>query len=169
MSLVKGTPDGDFFDQNPELKIISVFNKILDDHSKKDASKILWSVYLLEDPSSTLYRIPREDRLKEIQTNYYNFDPAKFKDLIQIYTRYCLSKEESLFKIQTDKLEELTVYLNQLNVDDDSGLKKTLEIMGKIGKIWDNIERAKKNLLEAQDKSVIRGGAKESAREKRKR
>lgn len=170
MSFVTGNPEHDFFEQNVELKTISTFSNLLKDYSKSEASRIMWSIYLMEDPNSKLYRIPKEDRLREIKSSYYpEFDTKVFKEHIALYTRYNLSKEESLFKIQIDKLEEVTAYLKELEVEDDSDLKKILDINSKLGKMWENIEKAKKRMLESQEKTIIRAGAKESAREKRKR
>jgi len=168
MGLVVGNPENDFFDQNPELLYFSSISKLIQDKGKKEASRLMWVVYLLEDPNSKFYRIPREIRIDEVKKNYYNFKEEDIKDLVTLYTTLTLSKEESLFKIQFDKLEEMTVYLRELKVDDGDDLKKILDISTKLGKMWSNLEVAKKRMLESTDKSTIRAGAKESAREKRK-
>jgi hypothetical protein len=168
MSLIIGNPDNDFFLENPELKYISTFKKLLEEYSAKEVSKIMWSIFLYEDPNSKFYRIPKELRLKEIQDNYYKFDPIKFKEVIRSYTTLILSKEENLYKIQMDKLDEITVYLKDLNLDESEDFKKSMQIMGKLSKIWTDLEVIKNRLIEVQNKTNIKGGARESMREKRK-
>jgi hypothetical protein len=168
MSLVKGSPEHNFFLENPELKYISVFKKLLEEYPEKEASKIMWSIFLYEDPDSKFYRIPKELRLKEIQDNYYKFKPEEFKEVIRSYTTLILTKEENLYKIQMDKLDEITVFLRDLSLDDGEQFKKSMQIMGKLSKIWTDLEVIKNRLIEVQNKTNIKGGAKESMREKRK-
>ena len=67
-----------------------------------------------------------------------------------------------------DKLDEITVFLRDLSLDDGEQFKKSMQIMGKLSKIWTDLEVIKNRLIEVQNKTNIKGGAKESMREKRK-
>jgi hypothetical protein len=67
-----------------------------------------------------------------------------------------------------DKLDEITVYLKDLNLDESEDFKKSMQIMGKLSKIWTDLEVIKNRLIEVQNKTNIKGGARESMREKRK-
>lgn len=165
--MVTGNPEIDFFQQNPELKYFTDFKKLLEEHPL-EASKVAWSTYLLEDPNSKFYRLPKEDRIKEVN-NYYKLDHKKYKWFIDSYSRSILTKEQVMFKIHCDKLDELTAFLKELSLDDETQFKKYMNIMDKLPKIWESFETLKTKMNEEESKSKIRGGAKESSREKRRR
>lgn len=164
--MITGNPENDFFEQNPELKYLSEIKKAVKDYSKSESSKILWAIYLLEDIDSKFYRLPRDQRISEIKKNYYDLDIQKFKELITAYpTLIGLTKEQRLYKIQADKLEELTIYLRDLTIETD--FEKTLKIQEKMPKIWEGYDKVYNKMIETQSKNNLRAGAVESAREKR--
>ena len=55
--------DRDFFDLNQEFRVISEFKDFRENNV--DASRIMWGIYLVEDPESKLYKKIR-DRQKKI-------------------------------------------------------------------------------------------------------
>lgn len=165
--MVRGNPELNFFDQNPELKYISEIKKIVDGYSEKEASKILWAIYMIEDPNSKLYRIPKEKRIEEVKKNYYNIDVEKFRELIKAYPGLIsMQKEERMYKVHVDKLDELTSYLQNLTLSAPDEFDKALKILEKLPKIWSGFETVKTKLIESQEKTTLRAGAVESAREK---
>lgn len=164
--LVSGDPEKDFFEQNPDLKIAFLTDELKKKYSGTELSKIFWSIYLYSDLNSKLYRIPEKERLLEIQ-RYYKFNPDEYRDLISVYNRYVFTKEETLYRIQISKLDEITAYLSTLSLDDDTGFKKSMQIMGKLSKIWNDMEVVKNRMIESSNKTNMKGGAKESARESR--
>jgi len=168
-AFVTGDPDQDFFKQNPELKYISEFKALIDTRGKEEASKIMWSLYMIEDPKSKIFRMPRKDKLLEVKTNYWpEFDEEQFTALGKTYGKYCMEKEEFLYNIQIEKLDQLTEILRTLTIsDDDSDLSKYIRIMDKLPKIWDGLDKVRKNMIDKMNKSVLRGGAQRSSREKR--
>lgn len=167
--MITGNPENDFFDQNPELRYISEVKKIVQEFSKKEASQILWAIFLIEDPTSRLYRMPKEQRIEEVKKNYYNIDTDRFKELISIYPYLVLSKEQQMFKVHVDKLDELTSYLKNLVLSNPTEFDTSLKILEKLPKIWDGFDKVKRRMIEAEEKTNLRAGAVESAREKRKR
>ena len=64
-------------------------------------------------------------------------------------------------------MDELTAYLKQLSFDDESEFKKSMQIMGKLAKMWTDLELVKNRMVESSNKTNMKGGAKESARESR--
>ncbi len=164
--MVTGNPEIDFFKQNPELRYLSPIKNIIDKYSESEASKILWAIYLLEDIGSKFYRLPRIERLSEIRKHYYDIDEKEFEELIAVYPMLVgYSKEQRLYKIQADKLDELTIHLRGLKIEKD--FEKVLKIQEKMPKIWEGYDRIYKKMIEVQTKDVVRAGAMESAREKR--
>jgi len=165
--LITGNPELNFFEQNPELRYLSEIKKAVSEYSEKEASKILWAIYMIEDPNSKLYRIPKDKRIEEVQKNYYNIDVEKFKDLIRAYPGLIsMSKEEKMFKVHVDKLDELTGFLKDLCLTAPDEFDKALKILEKLPKIWSGFDTVKTKLIESQEKTILRAGAVESAREK---
>jgi hypothetical protein len=165
--MVIGNPELNFFDQNPELRYISEIKRAVADYSDKEASKILWAIYMIEDPNSKLYRIPKDKRIEEVKKNYYEIDLDKFKELSKAYSGLIsMSKEERMFKVHVDKLDELTSYLQNLTLSAPDEFEKALKILEKLPKIWSGFDTVKTKLIESHEKTTLRAGAVESAREK---
>lgn len=168
MAFVTGNPEQDFFTQNPELQYISEFVALREDVGDETASKILWSIYMIEDPNSKIFRMPTEDKILEVQTNYYpDYDPEEYDDLPKVYAQYCMDKETWLYAIQIEKLDELTSGLKHLSIKNDKQFTKYMRIMDKLPKIWDGLEKVKAKMISKQNKTGLRGGARRSSRERR--
>ena len=168
MSLIQGDPSKDIFEQNPELEYISYIRDFIKDNKgKKKASKLLWAVYMTEDPNSKLYRVmDLEERRKEIAENYLNEPEFDWSDLDKIcrdYGRLVLSKEEVFFTIWGQKIDELQVYLKETNISDDPDA--ILKIMEKIPKVIEGYEKTKNAMLASKKKTRVYGGKQESLSE----
>lgn len=170
MNLITGDPSIDFFEQNPELKYLGSFKELYnsDKYSYAEKSKIAWSIYLMEDPTSKFFRIPRDERKTEIETNYFEgiIDWEDLKNFTDSYSRLVLNKEQALFKIWADKLDELTAYLKSLNFDVEKESLRAERIMKEMDKIWRSYEKVRVSMIEAEKQTRLRGGATESVREK---
>jgi len=172
MAVVTGDPELDFFEQNPIMKSIGGFKQLKEENEPALASKIAWSIFMIEDldeSKNPLARMPREQRIEEVRENYYPIDMDEWKSLLDIYGRLVLSKEQNMFKIHWDKMDELTAYLKQLHLDDELEFNKYMRIMKELPKMWDGLEKVKTKMIESQNKTTLRGGAKQSAREKRRK
>jgi hypothetical protein len=141
MSAVKGNIQQDFFDQNSEFTILPEVKKLLI-ADKENASKVMWSIYLIEDPNSTFYRMPREERIAEVKATYYNIHIEKYSALIGEYCRLSMSKEEQMLKYFWDTLDSLVMKLKTGNVD------MQLKILDKVPKIWDGLNKIQEKLKE---------------------
>jgi predicted nucleotide-binding protein (sugar kinase/HSP70/actin superfamily) len=164
MSVAHGNIQEDFFDQNSELTLLPEIKKLLENEDRKTASKIMWSIYLMEDPDSIFYRIPREERVAEIQQEYYNFKPEEYKSLITEYCRFILTKKQWMLKAIQDSAENQIMRLST-----DSNLDNQLKILERMPKIFKGIEEIEKQMKEEGAKTQIKGQAREGAREIRKR
>lgn len=167
--MVNGNPSIDFFEQNPEFKFREPCVTLLK-QDPVNASKVMWAIYMLEDPSSEFYRLPIDLRKQEIEVNYLKdekFKWNKYQTVIDGYPQLVFSKEKALFKIWSDKLEELTTHLKTLDFTNDKESDKALKIMDRMSKIWDGYEKVKTKMVEEDSKTNLRGGAKQSARERR--
>jgi len=170
MSIVTGNIELDFFDQNPVLKVKTEFKNLLEKHPK-EASKIAWSVFMIEDntKSNPLRNMSREDRVKEVQTNYYKLDLVLHRPLMTAYSKLCMSREEHMYKAQQEKMDQLTSYMTDLDLDTNTGFNQTIKIMTGLGKMWTGLEQAHTRMIDTESKVNLRGNIKESYREKKNR
>lgn len=168
MSLITGDPNKDIFEQNPEIEFISGIKEFIKKcGGKKKASKLLWAVYMVEDPNSKLFRImDREERMSEVAKNFLGdekFDWSDLDTIISSYGRIALTKEEVFFNIWSQKLDELQAYLKFTDISQDP--ESILKIMEKIPKIIDGYEETKNKFLVSHKKGKVLGGRQESLSE----
>lgn len=170
---VKVDIHGDFDKLNPIIAIGKAF-KDLKQHIPSDQyNKCMWSIFMLEYPFKNLNPkadIPYEQRLSDIKKSYYNdFDIADpyVKSAIDEFAPYCLTFEQQMFKIQKDKLDEFTMYFR--NLDMTTKLDDYLKISKTLKPIWDNFDKARKEMLKADtDKENALGDIKLSNSELRR-
>ncbi len=165
MGLVRGNIHDDFFEQNSELTILPSIKKLIEEKGKEEASKVMWAIYLMEDPQSTFYRIPREERILEVQREYYNFNPNENTLVVQEYCKLILTKEQWMLKSLSDAAEKQIIRLS----DDSTHIDVQLKIMERMPKIFAGIENIRKSMKEEEGKTQLRANAKEGTMERRAR
>lgn len=130
-ALVQGDPAGDFLEQNPELKFLPFVQRILDRH-KTRASKVLWSLYLVEDPKSKIYHaLIYEQRVYEVEKTYsisYVDDCVPYKDE---YINAALGPHERMYKRLNDKFQNMILEVEVSDLDDSMTFFAKLEPMAK--------------------------------------
>lgn len=172
MTPIKGDPALDFKTQNPVIAQIGAFSEIYK-NKPKEASNIIWSMWMIEDAdieNNILARIPsKKERIEEVHKTYYKIDveSKEYKDLVLDYSRFVLSKEEALYRIHVSKFEELTAHLDQLSLDVDKQFDQYIKIMERLDKMWKGLEMVREKMIEVKTKTNLRGNAQQSAREKR--
>lgn len=175
MSAIKGNPQHDFKDQNPIICTIKGFSDVYAKHKPEIASKICWAMFMIEEADqedNPLARISNiKERTEEVQKSYYKIDTTtqEYKNLVDDFSKFALTKEQTLYRIHVRKFEEMTSYLDTLSLDDDKQFGKYIQIMDKLSKMWAGLEIVKERMVEAKSKNRIRGNAQLSVREKRKR
>lgn len=170
MSLVTGNPEYDFFEQNPFFKYKKEFLDVLK-HDPKNASKIMWAIAMIEDLSNwnVLRNLSRDERVEEVKSTYYDLDLDKYAPTLEAFVKMGIIREQAIYKIQIEKLDDLSQHLKKLQLTDDAEFKKVIDILSKVGKMWDSLEKVRVRFIDAQDKGTVRGQLKESFREKRNR
>lgn len=149
------------------LKIKEEFKELKEKYPKAN-SKIAWSIFFIEDNTraNPLRNMSKEDRIKEVKKTYYDIDVEEHKDLLRAYARLCLTREQTMYKIQQEKMDEITSYLRDLGLEEEVEFNKTMKIFGNLEKFWKGISYAYSKMVESDSKLETRGGIKESYREK---
>jgi len=97
--------DGDFWEQNPELKYIEPFAKF---SKTKNSSAIMKAIYLAFDFKSKFNRagIPEEEAKKDIAQNFLkikDFQWGEYHEITEAYKDKCKTKvQKSLEKFEAD-------------------------------------------------------------------
>jgi hypothetical protein len=158
MGLASGNIDKSFREQNSIVCARSEFAQIYEENELEVADKIMWAIFLIEEPDQDVNpyaKKRREDRIKEVLADFYPLDTEKYGPAMKAYSRWCISFEEQLFKIQKRKLDELTTYFDDLKLQNDMDFDKYLKISDKLNKIWTNFEAAEKRIIDSKKKTNI--------------
>lgn len=166
--MVVGNIQEDFFNQNSELTVLSEVRKLLKDYERKEASQIMWAIYLIEHPKSVYYRMDKEDRLKEVKEGYYDLDIVKHKLLIDQFSKLVLTKEERMLKDFQDTLERIVKKVRESNYNSTKDLDFALKATEKFPKMWEGLKKLENAMKEENSKTQLRGNATQGAREKRR-
>lgn len=138
--LVIGDPKESFFKQNPELEFMSPIKRLIRKVGKKEAGRILWAVYLTEDPNSKFYSMRRERKREEVAKNYLDdpdFNWDEYESIIQEYPNLAMSVEAKNYKRLNDKFQKM------LDEVEGSNLKESAAFYSKLSSIYDGLEKAK--------------------------
>lgn len=162
---ITGNFDKDFFDQNPELKMIKEFKDLI--LSEKDASTIMWCIFHAESPQSRFYKTGTlEKRRKDISKTLKEIEWDKYTHIKDKLIEITLSDAERSYKIWKDKAEEFNRYVESMEVNDQNIDKLMVAFKNQetIQKTLNNVEA---ELAKDEQSEVIRGGGQQSVREKR--
>ena len=163
---IKGNPDFDkFFDSNYELSYIDEFKELIEDKGMSDAGRIMWAVYMTEDPSSALYGKDKTMRRIDVAKNYLEddmFDWDSIKHVIQAYKRDCLPKKVRMYADYIEMWNERHEYLKELSYKENAKDKDDMLLKSK--KIWDELAKIEQEYIkEVEGGSRSYGGEEESA------
>lgn len=168
--MITGNPELDFKEQNPIIASTREFTRIY--NKRKDASKFCWAMWMIEETNQNLNplaKIPSKEERKEEIKEYYDIDIncEDYKLLADYYSKFIITKEQALFKIQIEKLEELTARLKTMDLESSTDLDNYLKIMSKLPYIWNALDKIKDQMITSENKINVRGGSKLSKRDEK--
>lgn len=182
--------DDDFWAMNPQLALINPFRKLYQ-RDKKRSSKEMFSIWMWADPSyeNKVYRMPEKEKLSAIRFFYPAFDPDEplVAECLEQYDTYCLTPAARAFKEEEASLVKRAEFIktSPYTFDDiakdakgaiiyvagkpltTKGTAKDLDAMrANTLKIYTQYAQVRKLFEEEQGEVRIRGGRKESLRER---
>jgi hypothetical protein len=169
-TLAIGNPDvDDFFEKNFELKYIKEFRELIDKEGLEKAGRLMWAIWLTEDPSSRLYGLGLEVRRDNVAKNYLknaDFDFEQYNWLIDAYRKYAMSNKTRMYADYQEVMDRRHKYLMELSIEYSENSKEIDDMMLKTKKIWDELEKIEKEYLSEQEGSTkTKGDSQESAAE----
>jgi hypothetical protein len=127
--------ESDFWDSNPEMKIL--FKKY-----KDTPSKVMWGLFLIYHPESKFSEEDENTRISLVKDDFLedkSFKISDYEDLIQIIKDSVLTRAERRLLSWKKKLEERDVFEDTL-----SYTTETFEVVDKVltqgAKLWDAYE-----------------------------
>jgi hypothetical protein len=126
-----------------ETLMVPEFRKLVEaDHSpgKAQALKDLLYVWAMYDEQSIYGQLPFEDKEKAVRRDAYgssNYiipkDRQKYLDeAIAVYTEYNETSERRLLTVMEKKMQQLTSYLDKMEVESEDGFKRVMDTMTKL-------------------------------------
>ena len=135
--LVTGDPDSDFFTQNPELQFFPFVKTLINKHGSTDASKIMWSLYLVEDPKSKIYHaIHVDERIDIVEKRYginYGEDAAPY---VYDYIKAAMGPHAANYKLINDHFQKMLHALSGKDIDESA------DFLSKLKNIYNGLEIA---------------------------
>lgn len=154
---VQGDPEKDFFEQNPQIKYFPEINKVVKEEGLERAGKIMWAIYLTEDPSSKFYPmhlLKKRELVQHIYLEDEEFDWEQYKELIEAYPEYAMSHAKRRYKRLSDKFDDLVHRL-----EDETDVTTLVRMYTNLEKILEGLDKAAKKVeKEEEDFLKARGG-----------
>jgi hypothetical protein len=175
MSIIAKYNEGiNFWEANPQFKVIGGFGALYHSDkskSKDTSSKIMWAISFFCDDSeeNRLINLPETDRKSIIEDDYIkdkNFAWDKYKELIELYQKTQMTHQQrTLFNLKV-KMEERDNFL--LNTKYTLDNARDLDaIISNTPKLFEMVKTLQEEISRDKNHSVMRGGAKESASDKK--
>lgn len=111
--------DHDFFEYNPELRYFDCINRLIKKIGAKEASDVMWAVYLTLDPDSKLFASRLDVRKDLVARNFLkapDFNWDLYEDILTCYPNISMSPSKAdYYRIRAlfDKL------LSEVETSDD--------------------------------------------------
>lgn len=124
----------DFFELNPEYKFFNGTNTLIKNVGPLLASKVMWAIYLTEDPDSAYYGLELKERRELIQSNYLkneDFDWDEYKYVITDYPKMLMTPAKRRYKKLNDNFDKMLEELEGEALKDAANFYKSLESMYK--------------------------------------
>lgn len=169
---VNWKPDYNFWEQNGQLSIIYPFSKIYNlDNGGDESSKMMTTIFLMADPDedkNKFARMSEDMRRKEISENYYpdiDWENPLLKEGIEKYPELCLSAIARTLKTVKESLARRAEFLRTVIYTEDN-IAKIDTAISKNLKIYEDFEAIEQKFITQEKTGKIRGGRKQSYREK---
>ncbi len=153
--------EGNFFDNNPELRYFDETAELIENLGEKEASKIMHAIYLTEDPNSDFYGFSMEDRRKLVLRNYLKLDEFVWEDydnIIKAWPGWFLTSIEKNYKSLCDIFDKMVTEVSILEVSDPKQLRMALDVFKSIEGVYKGLATVSKMFeTEQSNKRGTRG------------
>lgn len=183
------SPDENFWELNPWLKIYPPYSKLYKVYGDELSSKYMIAIFLMCDPdeeANPFFRMEEEYRKKIIKESYVDipWDDDIVEECLDSYPFDCMDSLERSFKEEKEKLKERAKFIKsmsytldipdnpeELDKDMIATQIKVIDMMEKMSKntdaIYKQYERVEEKFIQGKTSAVVRGGRRLTRAEKR--
>lgn len=68
--MIKGDPDGHFFEDNREFRFITECRRLIEDYGEIQAGKYMWAIWIVYHPDSAIFDMSIEDKVEWVKLEY---------------------------------------------------------------------------------------------------
>lgn len=142
----------DFFEYNPELQYIDPVPRLIKDVGPMVASRVMWAVYLSEDPQSKFFSMREEERRYQISKNFLknvDFGWDLYGYMIDAYPDISMSKKKARFQRLDKKFDQM---LNEMEGDN---LKEAVTFYSKLDAMYRGLKKAEEAYEEEMAEALV--------------
>jgi len=184
------SPDDDFWELNPWLKIYPPYSKLYKNYDYTLSSKYMIAIFLMCEPdeeANSFFRMDEDHKKEVIKQEYVDIDweDSLVKECVESYPFDCMDSVERAYKEEKEQLKararfikETPITLDRTEVEtDDRGKKYAINIKGtatqleQMRKNTDNIykqyEKIEDKFIKGKTSATARGGRKLTKAEKK--
>lgn len=185
------SPEDDFWELNPWLKIHPPYNKLLKEYSEELSSKYMIAIFLICEPdeeANPFFRMDEDYRKKVVKEQYVDidWDNPLIKECLDSYPFDCMDSVERAFKEEKEQLKlrarfiketPITLDRTEVETDHQSGKKYAVNIKGtatqleqmrkNTDSIYKQYEKIEDKFIKGKSSATARGGRKLTKAEKK--
>ena len=168
---IKGNPQENIFESNKELRYVDEFKRLIKAEGEERASKIAWALYMVHDPSSSLFNMDMDVKLDNVAKNYLEepeFDWEKYDYVADALKTHSMGPKKRLYSEYINLFENRKTYLRTLSYEHCTP-KEAKEIDALIiasDKLFQSLDKVEKEYLkEVENAGRVHGGKQLSASE----
>lgn len=127
----------------------------------------MWAICLYAHPTkSKFYNLPKNRRLELITEEYYPYPDfvTKHADLVDAFSKHCITRSQRILIAWSDKLDERTELLLETPYTIENS-KELDDMMSKTPKLWEAYKMCLADLEAEENKGKVMGGEQESLSE----
>lgn len=163
-------PEANFWDINPQLKVVSKFAKLYNEDktkSKAQSSKLMWAIAFVADFDSKFRSLSEDERKKLVAEDYLHdpeFDWNIVDEQIKGWEIFMSPAQKQM--MQWERLmNEKDEWLKTLKFDGNTADEIEKRLMSNI-KLYEAYDEIKARLSKESDSGVMMGGGMESLSER---
>lgn len=184
------SPDDNFWELNPFLKIIPPYSKLYKEYGEELSSKYMLAVFLMSDPdedANPFFRMDENYRKTIIKEEYVDidWDDSLIIECLESYPFDCMDSVQRAFKEEKEQLKirarfikDTPITLDRTEVElDGNGKKYAINIKGTVAQletlrkntenVYKQYENVENKFIKGKQSATARGGRKLTNSEKK--
>ncbi len=129
---INGTPEKDFFKENPDAQYTDVGILLLERFTREEASKVMWMFYLVSFPDNKImFEKPIRLRQEIVTDNYFKapFDWEMNQDAFELFQIDFLTRVRRGMLVITDLFDKVVQNIGEMKIDTPTSIRTALTVL----------------------------------------